>query len=300
MEKKNFAEVEINVESNDENRKAAFAKSINRDVNLANAKTIFADMKKNGYRKAELIQVIHAEEVVKNGDITLVDINRNEIKKEEASDYYLVLDGQHRVFATAMFNGQEDVDPIKVPAVLVKLNEGETISQYISAINVTKAEWKPLDYVRGAANVTQRDLLLCYKDLIKCDENPNGFSLSTLNLIFCSNSKALKKTDLSLLCQGKEKKGSKTQKDIIPAYNLERGKKFIDTCQSKGFSMKDIAKRYLAEQFENLRTRKDDEYAFRVFEEITENDRKVMYNEKDNLTENKVIEQFEKIIERMS
>lgn len=300
MEKNNFAEVEINVESNDENRKAAFAKSINRDVNLANAKTIFADMKKNGYRKAELIQVIHAEEVVKDGDITLVDINRNEIRKEEASDYYLVLDGQHRVFATAMFNGQEEEDPIKVPAVLVKLNEGETISQYISAINVTKAEWKPLDYVRGAANVTQKDLLLCYKDLIKCDENPNGFSLSTLNLIFCSNPKALKKTDLSLLCQGKVKKGSKTQKDIIPAYNLERGKKFIDTCRSKGFSMKDIAKRYLAEQFENLRTRKDDEYAFRVFEEITENDRKVMYNEKDNLTESKVIEQFEKIVERMS
>ncbi|MDE6097048.1 MAG: hypothetical protein K2G52_12780 [Muribaculaceae bacterium] len=299
MGNKEFTKVNIIVESNEEIREAAFAKGINRDVNLANAKKIFADMKTNGYRQAELIQVIYAEEVLAKGDITLININGKEITSDDASYYYLILDGQHRVFAASLFNGQENLTPIQVPAVLVELNEDETISQYISAINVTKAEWKPLDYVRGAANVTEHELLVRYKELIKCDENPNGFSLSTLNIIFCGNSKALKKSDLSLLCQGKNSKGAKVNKPIIPAYNLERGNSFITICQEKGFSMKDIAKRYLAEQFEALRTNENSTHAFSVFKSITENDRLAMYNGKGNLDENNVISQFKKLSDRV-
>lgn len=192
-----FANVEIIAVANNEVRNAAFAKGINRDVNLANAKKICADIKAHGYRQAELIQVLPAEIATANGDITLVDINNNTITAESAKNYYLVLDGQHRIFATSSYNKENDVTPIQVPAIIVKLNDGETVAEYISAINVTKAEWKPLDYVRGAANVQQTELLLRYKELIKCEENPNGFPLSTLNLIFFGNSKELNKSDLS-------------------------------------------------------------------------------------------------------
>lgn len=300
MATKPFANVEIIAVANNEVRNAAFAKGINRDVNLANAKKICADIKTHGYRQAEIIQVIPAEEAIVNGDITLVDINNNTITAESAAHYYLVVDGQHRIFATSMNNGEKDTAPIQVPAIIVELGKDETVAEYISAINVTKAEWKPLDYVRGAANVKQTDLLLRYKELIKCDDNPEGFPLSTLNLIFCGNAKALNKTDLSLLCQGKETKGVKNSKDIIPAHNILRGNCFINLCIRLGFAKKDIAKRYLAEQFNNFRTEATEEQAFQLFEAVTENDRRAMYNEKGNLVEDKVISQFKNIKARMA
>ena len=300
MKKINFSLVSIFSVANHEVRSAAFAKGINRDVNLANAKKITADIKKRGYRQAELIQVIPAEEAIANGDISLVDINGNAIADEDATKYYLILDGQHRVFAVSIFNSEFDQNKFQVPAIIVELGENETIAEYISAINVTKAEWTPTDYVRGAANVQKGELLSCYKDKIKCEDNPDGYPLSTLNLIFCGNAKAINKTGLSLLCQGKEQKGVKIKKNIIPAHNLKRGYRFIELCKRKGFSDKDIAKRFLIEMFLDLREGDNEEGVFKIFESITENDRKAMYNERNNLAEDKVIAQFEIIKGRMA
>ena len=299
MATKSFSNVEIIAVANNEVRNAAFAKGINRDVNLANAKKICADIKIHGYRQAELVQVLPAEKAVVNGDITLVDINNNIITAENAQYYYLVLDGQHRIFATSLHNGEKDATVIQVPAIIVELANDETVAEYISAINVTKAEWKPLDYVRGAANVQQTDLLLRYKELIKSEENPSGFPLSTLNLIFFGNSKELNKSDLSLLCQGKTEKGIKTKKKIVEGESIERGNRYINLCIRLGFRHKDIAKRYLIERFEKLRNGKNEEYAFRVFESITPNDRQAMYNEKGSLDEDKVIKQIDIIKSRM-
>ena len=141
MATKSFANVEIIAVANNEVRNAAFAKGINRDVNLANAKKIYADIKAHGYRQAEIIQVIPAEAAIVNGDITLVDINNNPITAESATNYCLVVDGQHRIFATAIFhNVEKDRAQIQVPAIIVELGKDETVAEYISAINVTKAE----------------------------------------------------------------------------------------------------------------------------------------------------------------
>ena len=300
MATKSFANVEIIAVANNEVRNAAFAKGINRDVNLANAKKICADIKAHGFRQAELIQVLPAEQAVVKGDLTLVDINDNIITSENAQHYYLVLDGQHRIFATSLHNGEKDAVAIQVPAIIVNLSNDETVAEYISAINVTKAEWKPLDYVRGAANVQQTALLLRYKELIKSEENPNGFPLSTLNLIFFGNSKELNKSDLSLLCQGKTEKGIKTKKKIIDGENIGRGNRFINLCIRLGFRNKDIAKRYLIERFEKLRNGHNEDYAFKVFEAITPNDKQAMYNDKGNLTEDNVNAQIEIIKSRMA
>lgn len=291
------------IKLNNEVRNAAYAKGINREVNIVNAKKILADMKAQGYRQAELVQVMPAEKAIEKGDITLADIEGNVIKAEDAENYFLVLDGQHRIYAAALFNeeanknGQEE---IQVPAIAVELGEDETIAEYISAVNITKMPWKTDDYVRGAANVKQNDLLTKYNELIKTENNPHGYPLSTLNLIYCNNSKAINRTGLSLLCRGKDKKGNrKSEKDIIPAYDIERGNRFINLCKDKGFTDKDIAKRYLAERFSYYFNQTGDkEQAFKVFNKITENDRQAMYNDKGNLVETNVIEQFNMIEKR--
>ena len=73
MKEKKYFEVEVKV--GNDTRKVAFAKGINREVNLANVKKLYAEMKVKGYRKAEIIQVICAEEAIANGDIVLIDLS---------------------------------------------------------------------------------------------------------------------------------------------------------------------------------------------------------------------------------
>lgn len=300
MEKKNYYEVEVTV--GNETRKVAFAKGINREVNFANVKKLLADMEDKGYRKAEMVQVVHAEEITDKGDIVLVDINGNEITNDNAGQFFLIIDGQHRVYAASLLNIKHERQKrpiIKVPGTLVELAEGETVAEYISAVNITKMPWKTDDYVRGAANVKKNALLEKYNELIRTNDNPNGFPLSTLNIIYCNNPKAINKTALSLLCQGKDTNG-KSKKDIIPAHSIERGNRFIATCKEKGFTDKDISKRYLAERFSSYFNEGSEEKAFRIFNEITPNDCKSMHNDKGNLVEDKVIEQFRLIEGRIA
>ena len=295
--------LQINIVANNEVRNIAFAKGINRSINLGNVEKILAMMKVKGYRKAEQIQVIKAEDVIKTGDISLVDINGQDIKPEDAAKYFLVLDGQHRVIAAALYNewaaenGKETVD---VPAIEVELQGNETIAEYINEINITKKEWTTPDYVRGAANINpDSEFLQRYNELIKSEKNPDGYPISTLNLIFFGNNNAISKSDFSLLCSGKDEKGKKVKKPIIPAYNMEIGNKFIQICKDKGFDDKDIAKRYLSNQFNNIKTITGDvKEAVKIFQSITQNDKAAMFNTHGNLDENLVMEQFEKIRER--
>lgn len=301
-EKKVFSEVTIVADGNE--RKSAFAKGINRIVNLKNAETICGNIKKKGYRKAEKIQVIETEKATKNRDITLVDINGELINETNASEYYLVVDGQHRVYAVAEFNqwveenGDSDHSTITVPAEIVELVKGETVAEYINDINITKQEWCVADYVQGAANVHKNnEFLQTYKNLIKSKENPNGFPISTLNRIFCGNQTAISQKDFSLLCSGITEKG-KANKNIIPAHNLERGEKFISICREKGFEDKDIAKRFLISEFNNIKEQYSLDKAFEVFNSITSNDKEAMFNERKNLDEKLVREQIQTIVNR--
>ena len=303
-ENKVFTEVTIVADGNE--RKAAFAKGINRIVNLKNAETICGNIKKKGYRKAEKIQVIEAEKAIKNRDITLVDINGEVIDESNISEYYLVVDGQHRVYAVAEYNqwveenGDNALCTIIVPAEIVELVNGETVAEYINDINITKQEWCVADYVQGAANVHKNnEFLQTYKNLIKSKENPNGFPISTLNRIFCGNQTAISQKDFSLLCSGITKKG-KTNNNIIPIHNISEGNRFIQLCRSKGFADKDIAKRFLIGQFKDIEIETSRENAFRVFEAITPNDKGAMYNERKNLDEKLVKEQIQLIINRLN
>ena len=66
--------LDVKVVANNEVRNVAFAQGINRTINLGNVEKILAIMKVKGYRQAEMVQVIKAEEAIKTGDITLVDI----------------------------------------------------------------------------------------------------------------------------------------------------------------------------------------------------------------------------------
>ena len=212
------------------------------------------------------------------------------------------MDGQHRTVAESLYNewaSDNKQNEIVVPDIIVELQD-ETIAEYINDINITKKEWGTPDYVRGAANINpENEFLKRYNELIKSESNPNGYSISTLNLIFCGSNNAISKSDFSLLCSGKKEKGKKTKKPIIPAHNMEVGNKFIKICKDKGFKDADIAKRYLITEFNNIKiTTSSVDEAYKIFQSITANDKTAMFNSNSNLDENLVISQFKEIKER--
>lgn len=90
------------------------------------------------------------------------------------------------------------------------------------------------------------------------------------------------------------------KKPIIPAHNIERGDHLIELCKAKGFSDKDISKRYLSERFSDLFNEGGEDKAFEIFSQITPNDCQAMHNDKGNLIEEKVIEQFKLIKDRIA
>ena len=139
-------------------------------MNFANVKKLLAEMEVKGYRKAEMVQVLKAEEVIGRDDIVLVGIDEKEISPEAANQYFLIIDGQHRFYAASMLNYEleEKGEPtIQVPGMLAELTGNETVAEYISAVNITKNPWKTNDYVRGAANVKQEELLTRLHDEIQ-------------------------------------------------------------------------------------------------------------------------------------
>lgn len=300
MDKKTYFEVTIQV-GEEVPRKAAFAEGVNRGIDFKKVIEISENIKTKGFRKAEIVQVIPAEEMGK--DVLITDINGTEVDFENRKNYYLVLDGQHRIYATSLHNeglstGEE---PITVPGIIAELVGGESVAEYINEINVTKKEWVITDYLRGAANVhPDNNLLQTYKSLIKCDSNPDGFPLSTLNYIFCGDGKGLTKNDLYSLSKGdlRRLKGGKWV-EITPPHNLVRGNKFIGICRTKGFKEIDITKRYLIQKFRSLATIFSVTTAFAIFEAITPEDKDSMLKKNGFLDPDLMNQQFDIIIERL-
>jgi len=293
-------QTEVNIATSEETRKPAFA-AFNRDVNFKNVAVIQEKIQEKGYRIGEPIQVLKAEYAIAHGISALFNIHGVEIVTEEISNYFLVVDGHHRTFAVMQFNDwaeRQGKETINIPAIEVELIKGETVTEYSNEINCTKKEWSKEDYVNGAASVfPKEELLQKYNELIKTESNPKGFSLSTLNLIYC-NSKGLTKRDLVLLCSGATHKGVNAKQNIIPAHNIEIGNNFISTCKEKGFKTEEIAKRYLITEFNNIRNSIGTELAIKVISSITQDDISTMSSGQGKLNEQKVIDHFKILIQR--
>ena len=303
MDKKTYFEVTVQV-GEEVPRKAAFAEGVNRGIDFKKVIEISENIKAKGFRKAEVVQVIPAEEMGK--EVLITDINGTEVDSDDRKNYYLVLDGQHRVYAASLhnewlFNETDAPGPIIVPGIIAELVGGESVVEYINEINITKKEWVITDYLRGAANVhPDNNLLQTYKSLIKCDSNPDGFPLSTLNYIFCGDGKGLTKSDLYSLSKGdlRRLKGGKWV-ESTPPHNLVRGNKFISICRTKGFKEIDITKRYLIQKFRSLATIFSVTTAFKIFEAITPEDKDSMLKKNGFLDPDLMNQRFDVIIERL-
>ena len=295
FQNREFDEVEIIIVGTEEKRKPALS-VFNRAVNYTNVELLSGKMIEKGYRKGEEIQVFKAEAVIKEG-MPLLDINNNLIPLEKFSEYFAIVDGQHRTFAVSLYNDyreKHDLEKICVPAIESELKNGESITELINELNFTKKEWSKEDYLNGAANLLfDHPLLNRFNELIKTAQRPWGMPLSTINLIYTLSS-GLSRNDLVKLCYGQIEKGVRKRKMIIPPHNIERGDRFIETCRKATFRDSEISKRYLIQKFIEIRNSQGEDFAFKVFESITQDDVKVMMPNGRLLEQN--VEDYSKIL----
>ena len=280
------AKYEVEISLNGECRMAAFSRTLNRRVNTKVVCSLAARMKEKGYRKAEVIQVMKAEDALAlDSTLELVDQYGEVIKPEDAGQYYLVIEGQHRTLAAQLLNDELPLEQqITVPAVEVELAEGETLGQYIYDINSTKEEWTTADYAQSAQQAQQNPLLERYAALMKSKSNPVGLSLTTLNRIYCGNPKAISGADFKAICEGRMVKGKK-QHSVIPAYNLERGNNILSVFESAGVTFRDMNKKYIMDLFDELELKYDREVATDTFAMMCKGDVEEMRNKRGVLDE---------------
>lgn len=210
--------------------------------------TIIANQK---YEKAYPIIVIKAKLLISIGYI-IKDITGKAISEEEAEEYFVILDGQHRTkaFAQLIAAGQDLVIPN------VHVRELENIGEYLTEINQV-GNWTKNDKVTVAALINKQDeLLQAIATRLK-----EGFNYSTIAQIFTG--KKLTDTILNNALKGKPYTLPKEAK-----VNINRGNKFITLCQAAGMATSLITKRYFIEGFTSHCASVGEENAFKALENL--------------------------------
>ena len=114
----------------EQQKKIAFVKN-NRPVNSKKVDGFIALIAANKYDKAFPIIVMEASKLIEAG-YTVTDINGKELTKEEAKDYFVILDGQHRSTAFAKLIATGKYQNL-IPNVHVR--DIENVGEYLVDIN---------------------------------------------------------------------------------------------------------------------------------------------------------------------
>ena len=168
-------------------KKLAFVEN-NRPIDSKKVGTFISIISDGKYEKAYPVIVIPAASLVEQG-YTVKDIEGKPIPQEEAEDYFVVLDGQHRSIAFARINATGETRVI--PNVRIK--EKENIGEYLVDINRV-GNWNTKDKITVAALVNKEDELLN----VMAKRMEEGFNPSTLGLIYTKKKLSDKATSLAL------------------------------------------------------------------------------------------------------
>lgn len=204
----------------------------NRSVDNKKVAVFIAIIAKQKYEKAYPIIVINAKLLISLG-YSVKDITGRTITEEEAGEYFVILDGQHRskAFAQLIAAGQDLVIPN------VHVRELANIGEYLTEINQV-GNWTKDDKVTVSALINQQDeLLQAIAARLK-----EGFNYSTICQIYTG--KKLSDTALNNALKGKPYNLPKDAK-----VDINKGDKFITLCQAAGMKTTLITKRYFIEGF---------------------------------------------------
>lgn len=223
----------------------------NRSIDNKKVAVFIALIANKKYEKAFPIIVIKAKLLISLG-YSVKDITGNVISEEEAEEYFVILDGQHRskAFAQLIAAGQDLVIPN------VHIRELANIGEYLTEINQV-GNWTKDDKVTVSALINQQDeLLQAIAARLK-----EGFNYSTLCQIYTG--KKLSDKALNNALKGKDYNLPKDAK-----MDIERGNRFITLCQAAEMKTAFITKRYFIEGFNYYCASVGEENAFKALENL--------------------------------
>lgn len=237
-------------ETTKESKKIAFVKH-NRPVDTKRVDKYIYIIAQNKYEEAYPIIVAEAEKVLEK-EYAVVDVNGNTIDKSTATDYYVILDGQHRgtAFAKLAAAGEE----IEIPNVYIR--NKENIGEYLVDINEAAKSWDNKDKFSVAGLTAKDEAFITISEKIG-----EGFNPSTTALIYLG--KKLSSKLLNQVLKGEDVEFPKGAK-----FNKDRGNKFITLCKAAGMEVNLITKRYYIDGFNSYAASTNEDTAFGALKEI--------------------------------
>ena len=216
----------------EQQKKIAFVKN-NRPVSSKKVDGFMALIAANKYDKAFPIIVMEASKLIEAG-YTVTDINGKELTKEEAKDYFVILDGQHRSTAFAKLIATGEYQNL-IPNVHVR--DIENVGEYLVDINNVGSSWDKKDRLIVASLTTKDELFQNVAELLN-----EGFNPSTAMLIYTGKSISDKQVNKAL-------KGEEITFPNGVEIKIERGNNFINLCKAANMSVSFITKRYFIKDF---------------------------------------------------
>lgn len=235
----------------EQQKKIAFVKN-NRPVNPKKVDSFIALIAANKYEKAFPIIVVEAAKLIEAG-YTVTDIKGKELTKEEAADYLVILDGQHRctAFAKLVATGKYTET---IPNVYVR--DVENVGEYLVDINNVGSSWDKKDRLVVASLTSNDELFQNVAELLN-----EGFNPTTAMLIYTGKSLSDKQINNAL--QGEEFTLPKDAK-----VNIERGNKFITLCKAAKMDVSFITKRYFIKGFNSYAISTSEGQAFKALDNL--------------------------------
>ena len=221
---------EDTMEVTEEAYKVAFVKN-NRPIDQNKVDGFIAIIAKGKYEKAYPIIAVSAKVLIENG-YQVVDVDGNEVKAEDADDYIVILDGQHR---TKAFLECSITNPQIVPNT--HMREVDNVGEYLVDINDIGTSWNQRDRFAVAALTSDNELVREIANRIH-----EGYNPSTASLIYTQ--KKISNKQVKNLLRGEKLKLPKGAK-----LDINRGNKFIQLCKEAGIEVKYITRRYFINAF---------------------------------------------------
>ena len=222
----------------------------NRVIKYKKVDEFIAIIANNKYENAYPIIVAKAKDLIKAG-YTVTDVNGRKITEDEAEDYYVVLDGQHKTMAFAKLNAAQE--NITIPNVHVK--ELDNVREYLVDIN-TISNWDKGDRVIVAALNSGDELFENMAELIK-----QGFNPTTAGLMYTGK-------NISEKILNKVLKGEEYQLPKDTEVNIERGNKFMTLCKAAHIDVTFLTKRYFIKGFNRYAKATSEEQAFEALDKL--------------------------------
>ena len=229
--------------------KVAFVKN-NRPIDHKKVDGFITIIAKGKYEKAFPIIVASAKELIENG-YRVVDVEGNEIKVEDADNYIVILDGQHRTLA---FLESSITNPQIVPNTHIR--KGKNIGEYLVDINDVGTSWNQKDRFTVAALVTPNELAHEIADRIS-----EGFNPTTASIIYTG--KKISGSQVNKLLRGEEW--------TLPegaTLDIHRGNRFVLLCKAANITVKYITKRYFITGFNAYAESNGEEAAFEQLQKL--------------------------------